>query len=451
MAGEDIGNETLLHPAGLLSVLFLGILVVLVPRRFAILPMVVLACFIPSAQRLVVAGLDFDLLRILVLFGWFRLMVRKELSGYGWNRLDSLVMAWMTCGTVVYVLQHGSFGALVNRLGWMFDGCGMYFFCRCVIREWADLERVGWCFAIVSLPVAMAFLLEQFTGRNVFSVFGGVPATTWVREGRLRCQGAFAHAILAGSFWASVLPIMLALWWQGRRWLVSTGAVAVIVIIFTCASSTPVLGVGFVMVGMALYPLRHHLRPIRWGSLACLVLLHLVMKQPVWHLMARVSAVGGSTGWHRFKIMDATIHNADKWLLLGEPNPMSWGVSNMSDVTNQYILEALRGGLLTLLLFIAMLGVAFGMVGQSIRAFEKVKARQLFVWCLGVALFVHVGTFFGVSYFGQIIMLVYLTLAMVGSIHSLALAATQNRGTVPTQDRVEDLGASRGAARLRSA
>ena len=43
------------------------------------------------------------------------------------------------------------------------------------------------------------------------AAMGGVPEITVVREGRLRCQGAFAHPILAGCFWAEQLPLIAAL------------------------------------------------------------------------------------------------------------------------------------------------------------------------------------------------------------------------------------------------
>jgi len=417
----DFYGRTVIHPLGLTAVFVLGIALVLLPRRWAFLPMLILACFIPSAQRIIVAGADFNLLRILILFGWVRIVLRNEMKGLVWNRLDFLLIAWMVSGSIIYTIQYGTSSALVNRLGWMFDGFGMYFLFRCVIRSWEDLEQVAWSFVLVSLPVAVAFLIEWSTGRNAFAIFGGVPAITNVREGRLRCQGAFSHAILAGSFWVSVMPFMMALWFKGRRWLVVSGLAAAFVITFTCASSTPVLALGFVVLGMALYPFRHQLSYIRWSIVGVLVFLHFIMAKPIWHLLARVSAVGGSTGWHRYMIIDATINNWDEWVLLGEPNPMSWGVWQMRDITNQYILEGLRGGLLALALFVATLWTGFRMIGSAIRQYESDKPRQVFVWCVGVALFTHAGVFIAVSYFGQIIMLLYLTLALAASVYNLAL------------------------------
>lgn len=404
---------------GLVVVLVMGAALILLPRRYTIFPMIIVACFIPSAQRLAVAGLDFTLLRILVLFAWTRLLLRNEFKHFTWNRLDSMVLAWMVSGTTIYTIQNGTLQAFIFRAGWMFDGLGMYFFFRCVLADWEDMDRLIVAFAVISIPVAVAFLVESQTARNVFSIFGGVPPVTVVRDGKLRCQGAFAHPILAGCYWASVMPWMIASFLNGRLWLAALGIASSFLIVVTSASSTPVLAVACVILGISLYPLRHHVRSIRWAFFASLVVLHLVMKNPVWHLLARIDIFSGSTGWHRYKIIDATVNNFSKWWLIGENDVLSWGVWQMQDVTNQYILEALRGGLLTLVLFVVGIGVAFGLVGRALHQVENVPHKRILVWAIGASLFVQVSIYFAVSYFGQIIMLWYLNLAMAGSLSTL--------------------------------
>jgi hypothetical protein len=206
---------------------------------------------------------------------------------------------------------------------------------------------------------------------------------------------------------------------KGHRWLGGAGIFAGLIVVINCSSSTPILAVCFMLLGMLIYVVRDHIRLIRWGFLILLMLLHVLMDKPVWHLIARVNVVGGSTGWHRFMIMDATIKNFSEWWLLGETNPMSWGVSSMIDITNQYILEALRGGLMALICFVVMIGVAFRLVGNSLPSSVKDTSKHVLTWSLGAALFGHVCIFFSVSYFGQIIMLWYLTLAMVGSLPAI--------------------------------
>ncbi len=64
---------------------------------------------------------------------------------------------------------------------------------------------------VILVPLVAAMLYEKATGRNVFAVLGGVSEMTLIREGKLRAQGAFQHPILAGTFGATVLPLMVGL------------------------------------------------------------------------------------------------------------------------------------------------------------------------------------------------------------------------------------------------
>ncbi|HEX2973906.1 MAG TPA: hypothetical protein VHP11_16355 [Tepidisphaeraceae bacterium] len=379
--------------------------------------MIIMACFIAPAQRVAVFSLNFTLLRILVLFGTVRILSRHEWMGFRWNSLDTVLVAWTICGTIAYTFLFGSAEALKFKLGTSYDAVGMYFLFRCLVREWADIERATLGFVFVSVPVLAAFLIERATRHNLFAFLGGVPAITLEREGRLRCQGAFAHPILAGCFWASVMPLIAALWWRGgqSRWLATVGLAASGLIVVLCASSTPVAAAGGGLVGLCMFPLRRQMRPILWGSVALLATLHLVMKAPVWHLIARIDLAGGSTGWHRANLITQAINHFDEWWLLGVRSIASWGVWK-GDVTNQYLLEGVRGGAATAILFITMIWLAFRRVGALCRSVGEDRYHLIVAWTLGVALFVHAVSFIAVNYFGQIWMVFFLQLAMPASL-----------------------------------
>ncbi|MBN1816827.1 MAG: hypothetical protein JW828_05675 [Sedimentisphaerales bacterium] len=411
---KDVTN---IHPLALTAVLVLGIAILVLSRRWAVLPMFILVCFVSSVQKIVVFGMDFNLLRIMVLFAVARLLLRSEWRSFVWKPIDTAVTLWVISSIFIHTMQQGTASAFVNRLGFGFDAFGMYFVFRCLIRDFEDLDRTILGCILVSIPVALAFLVENRTGRNAFSVFGGVPAITIVREGRLRCQGAFSHAILAGCFWASLIPLFAARWWKsgnGKIWAI-TGLVTCSIIIICCASSTPVFAAICVLVGGAMFFLRRHMRIVRWGIVVTLISLHMVMKASVWHLISRVSAVGGSTGWHRYYLIDRAIAHFGEWWLLGTKSTLHWG-QGLFDITNQYILEGVLGGALTLGFFLLVIMLAFGGVG---RLWRKTAANPYYLalsWALGVSLFVHCMNFIGVSYFGQIYMIWYLVLAMIGSL-----------------------------------
>ncbi len=408
----DYANQTTLHPLGVLAVVVLGLALLVVPRRHAVLPLILMACFVAPGQRIVVASLDFDLLRVLVLFGYLRLLLRGEYRGLPLKPMDYALIAWAASGTLAYTILYGSLGALLNRLGVAFDAVGLYFLLRCWVRDWGDLRRVILAFAYVTVPVAAAFLYESATRHNVFSIFGGVPAETMIRRGRLRCQGAFPHPIMAGCFFAALMPWFAALWWnRSDRATAVLGLLCAGLIVVLTSSSTPLMMVALGLLGGGMYLLRDRLRLIRWSVVGLLVALHMVMKKPVWHLLARINVIGGSTGWHRYHLVDQAIRRFPEWALFGTRTTEHWGWG-LIDVTNQYVLEGVRGGVLTLALFVVTIALAFRGISRRLRLLRQ-PAHIALIWALGVSLLLHCAAFVAVSYFGQIKLLWYLTLAVI--------------------------------------
>jgi hypothetical protein len=408
-------NQTTLHPLGLLAVAILGVAVLLLPRRYAMVPMLVMACFISPAQRIVVLSLDFSLFRLLILFGWARILLFGVEAGFRWKPIDSVMTAWVLCGLAMATLREGTAAELTYRLGLAFDAAGTYFLVRLLLRDLGDVLVLARAAALLSLPVAATFVLEHLTGRNMFAIFGGVAEWTEVRDGRVRCRGPFAHPIYAGCFWATWLPLILALWRDRReaRWLAPAGLAAVAVITYTSASSTPVLAVVLAVVALAAYPWRRHTRALRWSVAGGLVVLHFAMNAPVWHLISRVDVLAGSTGWYRYRLIDGFIRNVDQWWLAGTRAYDSlWGPTYKA-VTNQYVLEGVEGGLLTLTLFVAMIVLGFRAAGRLVRSRDADGPGRLMAWALGAAFLVHAIDFLAVSYFGQVLIAWYLALGIL--------------------------------------
>ena len=111
-------------------------------------------------------------------------------------------------------------------------------------------------------------------------------------------------------------------------------------------------------MGLAFWPLRKQMRLIRWGLVCALVGLHLVMKAPVWALIARIDLTGSSSGYQRYQLVDMCIRHFSDWWLLGTPNYVKWGWDSW-DLCNQFVAVALTGGLLALIFYIAIFSRSF--------------------------------------------------------------------------------------------
>lgn len=411
-------GATLIHPIGLLLTLAAGILMILLPRKYALIPFFFVALIIPIQQRIVVATLDFYMLRILVLFGWLRILLYGESQGFRWNIIDSLLIAWAAVTVVARTLLWQTFGAFVSTLGTAFDAIGIYFIVRFLVRDLKDMATMIRALVIISIPIALAMMIEYFVHRNMFAVFGGVPAVTILREGRLRCQAAFAHPILAGTYGATLIPLFVALWWQDRtsRQLTIIGLCLALIIVITSSSSGPIFSTMTAIFALFIWSLRKLTKLLRWGLLISLVVLHFLMEAPVWALIARVNVVGGSTGWHRYYLLDQFIRRFNEWWLVGIKSTDHWGWM-LWDTTNHYVAVGKQGGIWGLILFILLIAYCFQSVGRTYWVLEDdLMKNKILVWTIGATLFAHVVTFFSISYFDQIMIVWYMLLAFIATL-----------------------------------
>lgn len=411
-------------PLGLALLLSMGLLLLVVPRRFALLPILVLACYMPIAQAVVVGGLHFYMLRILLIFGWLRLLVRGELHWRGLTAIDKAFIAWAASGLVLGTLLWGDMVGLINRLGYAYDAIGVYFLFRALLRDQDDIVRAFKQLAILAAPLAASMVFEKSTGMNPFYILGGVKEFDEVREGVIRSQGAFGHPILAGVFGATLLPYFVALWQQGgrSRWLATLGIVASTVITFSAGSSGPTMAYGAAMLGLVMWRFRYRMRMVRWGIVGMLVGLQVVMKGPVWWAISHVSIFSGNTAWYRSNLIDKFVMSIGDWWLVGTKSTASWGTVigegafQSADITNMFVRVGVDGGLLTLILFLLIIVRCFRGVGVSFRAAATTgepRSLQFAVWVLGAALFTHIVAFFDVQYFDQNFVTWCLLLAMI--------------------------------------
>jgi hypothetical protein len=404
----------MISQATVVITVFLGILTFVVPKKYFLLPFILAACFVPADQRVIIFDLDFTPLRMLVLVGFFRTILQGERLTFKWNSFDKLVLVWAICGALIYIIQWADMRALIYKCGVLFDVIGLYWLFRINISSWGDIRLAITVFAVCSLGLAVLVGLEWVTGKNPFVVLGRV--ITVVREGRYRCQASFPHAIMLGLFWATLVPLFIGFARQDKsKWLLWSAVGASAFIAAATASSTPVLTLLFVLIILCGYRWREYTTCVGWGLFASLVALHIVMNAPVWHLISRIGVVGGSTGWHRFNLIDQAISHFGEWLYLGCRSTAHWGYG-LSDITNQYVLEGVRGGFVTLALFLVMIYMALRTLLRLSLQQQEHKQRFL-AWCLFVAILGHCVAFLGVSYFGQITMWWYMTLAAVGFLY----------------------------------
>jgi hypothetical protein len=301
-----------------------------------------------------------------------------------------------------------------------------YMLVRSFCQDMDDFAAIMSVIALMLVPIALEMIFEKFTGTNLFSkVFGGVSEAVVERDGKLRARGPFRHAILAGTVGAALVPIMLGLWRRNPR-AAKVGLAACVTMVATCASSGPVLSVGFAMVGVFLWKFRSMMGIVRWCIPLGYLALEVVMEKPAYYIIGRLS-MGGSTGWHRSHLIHSSIQYFGDWWAIGTDYTRSWmptGVTfsdDHTDITNYFLAYGVMGGILAVILMIAMCWVAFNWVGKIIDSFpeDEENGDRFMVWCMGSSLFSHVATSISVAYYDQSVFFFWFSIATIGSLHWL--------------------------------
>ena len=415
-------GQTVLHPMSIAILLAMALFLIVTNRTYVLIPFLIVGAFLTHMQRLVIGSFDFSMLRLLMIAGVVRVAMRPDGTKMAWSRMDSVFVAYVVVASVTNVLLWQNTTAVVNRLGFAFEALLAFFLVRSFVRSDTQVITLIRGFAFVFLAMAFFMFVEHRTGYNTFSVFGGVGQYTRIREGKLRAQGAFSHAIMAGTFGATFLPLFWGLWWARRgryRHLALIGGVSAVAITFFSSSSGPVISLLASIFAIAMWRFRQFTRVMRQAFVVMLIVLDMVMQARVWHLISRVDLVGGSTGWHRYNLIDNTIRRFSEWALVGVRTTGHWGWG-LNDVTNHFVVQAVSGGILTLIAFILVVRWGFKSVSKAIKLDADDLSRQKMHWAWGSVLFSHVVSFFGVSYFGQMNFFWYLSLGVIACLPALA-------------------------------
>lgn len=420
------GQTTNINAIGIIFLLIMSLLILLIKRENIIIPIIIASCYITAAQQFVIAGYNFSVLRIIILIGWMRIIISREYLLFKIQKLDKVIITWVFFRSIIYIIHNPNSEAIVYRLGNTYDMLGLYFMFRCIIRNYNDIYRIIKIIAISILPLVIFMITEKLTRINLFSIFGGVPFYSAIRDGRLRAQGSFAHPILAGTFGATSFILISSLWKTGNKILCLVGALAAISIIIASASSGPVLALLFGCIGLFVWRYRHNLKLIKRGIIIGLISIQIIMKPPIWSLFGKISELVGGTGWHRTMLIDAFVGHFNEWWLTGTNFTAHWMPNvlainpRMVDITNWYVGEGVHGGLITLILFIYMFITCYKIIGETRykARFQSVEIRFL-IWIIGVTLLVHNTSILSVIYFDQVITFFFMIISIIGSLSAL--------------------------------
>jgi len=411
--------DTILHPFIAVVMVLAIILILCLPRKYVVVPLLLGAFIIPLGQVVVLAGVHFTVLRILIMAGLLRCAILGSSSSNGklvggLNPIDRVTLLWAVAAFLIFAIQWMETQAFIRSLGDLLDKMGGYLVLRILIQDTEDIKRVVKVFAVICVVMGLCMINEQITRQNIFGLLG-IKIEPQIRDGRIRSQGAFGVYIDAGVFAGVLIPLFIWLWRSAKsRLAAGLGILGATAMTVTSNASTSQLAYVSGLVALCFWPLRNRMRQFRLGLAAVLVALHLVMKAPVWALIARIDLTGSSSGYHRYELVDNCIRHFADWWLLGTRIYDTWGW-DMWDLSNQFVACAFTGGLVTLVLFIMILSRSFSAIGKSRKLVEGNLEEEWLLWYLGASLLSTVVAFFGCSYMAQMQMELFALLAMISA------------------------------------
>jgi hypothetical protein len=393
-----------MHPFYLIVMLLMIALILGLPKKYVIVPFTIGIFLVPIDQQVYAIGVHWLSNRIITLAGLVRVVLLSSTKDTpfagGLTSIDRVFAGYILCESAAFVLLYHNGGAVINQFGFLIDCLVTYVLVRAMINNEEAINRTLNCLAGLTVILAAAMVYEQIARQNMFGILGGAHIIPEIREGKVRSQAAFQHSLTAGVVGAALLPLFLALWSSGKSRYMAVAGVAGSTIMTICSqSSTPLLAWVAGVAGICLWPLRAHMRTLRRGLVVAILVLHLIMKAPVWFLIARIDLTGSSSGYHRAEVVDQFIGHFSDWWMIGTSNAGNWGW-DLWDTQNEFVHVGETGGLLALVLFIVLIKRSYTRIGASLKSAANRKAEWR-IWLLGTAMFSNLVAFFGVNYFDQ--------------------------------------------------
>lgn len=408
--------ESTMTPIAIVALLIAVVLMFVLPRKWIIVPFLLFLFLVPAGAQFNIGGLHLFAHRIAILCGCLRMLfksfsTRKILAG-GFTSIDKVFLVWAFCRLTAFVILYHVGAAVVNQLGFLWDTLGGYFIFRYLIRDVEDIRRIAKVFVVIALVMAACMLYERRYLTNIFGLLMGGQIIPDIRNGHVRCRGVFEQEIIASTFGGTLVPLFIWLWTASRAKIAAiVGLIASVIITLTASSSTGISAAALGIGTLCLWPLRKYVRLVLYGLVAAILGLALVMKAPVWFALAHVDFAGGSTGWDRANLIDQCIRHFGSWWLVGTADNGTWGFYTW-DLCNQFVAEAVQGGLATLVFFLALISLSFRRIGTA-RKMARNRSQEWLLWTIGCILCAHIAGFFGISYFDQIRQWWFVTLAMI--------------------------------------
>lgn len=421
-----------MQQATLLIAIIVSISVLSLKPPQALVAFIAALLWYPDYLRVNLGTLDISVGRIVVALLLLRCLCDEDIRRrFVWSTIDTWVTASLTAWAIIYVIANENMAAaLENRGGFIMDTFFVYLVVRFTITDKPSLILFTKAIAVILVPLVMLGVIESLTQWQPFfqmmrfrgwrTIVSEGPIIGEARWGLTRAIGPFSHHIMFGSCFATFLPLVWALRNQAHPWKNSAFVLSGALVIGAMSSMS---SCSWMMLGMTLFCLfwekyPRFVKPILKVLILLAILVEIGSNRHVYHVTASFVNLLGGEWWQRAFIIDSAIADFGKWCWVGmggvDPGWFAYTNATFTDLNNEFLLVGVQSGLLGLLLFCAVFVVAFRSLANSYRKTTDKELKSIY-WAFGSILVATITVWMGVSYFGQMTMLFYCILGLIGS------------------------------------
>jgi hypothetical protein len=390
----------------------------------------------PEFLRIPIGLFEASAPRLIALMLIVQVLVRGRHRAVPSCGVDHIVLViWIWTILASYIADWSFSPHVIQMIGRGFDTVLIYFVVRFCVTSIENLKGLGRWLILVAVIVGILSVIETITtyspyaGARTFRSWEGFGSSdeSQFRHGFLRAKGSTSIHIYFGM---SIALITGMLWSIIKSFPLSGGRLAIVLGILgtlSSMSSGPWIACAL-MFALGLYRNKPTLIP---PSIFLVVLLGFILELASnrhFYNLIDYLVLDPQTAWYRTRLLEIAASNVSEFWLIGVGSnwPVHWGMlldyRESIDIVNHFLIVALNGGLLALVLYGASHYLAFRYLITFWKSDVGIPLR-LVAFNLGCVLFALDFSSMTVSFFGPPLLISYVLLGLIVAVTQMRHAS----------------------------
>ena len=361
------------------------------------------------------------------------------------TKIDMLVIYSYVWGMVATVVAGSQMDWIGTNIGRGMDTVLMYFVGRIAFRSRKDALQFCKGIATCALIAGALGVVESVYEVSPYKILRqhsqimglGFDKGDEYRYGYLRAQGSTLVHIYYG-----LAMFLLACFLNGakktfkeNRVLFTLSFYFAVAGTISSLSSGPIISMAFALAAFQLHKYPQAIKPLLYASFIFLLLIQLAKGRSIFYFAEYLGA-DPATSWYRARLIDVAVNNLSEYWLVGAGgrDPHHWGAQIDGrlhvDIVNNFIIEALRSGLVGFYLFLKI-HLDTIVCGYRVYMSERPHWQRDMGYALAVLVLSLIIASLTVGVFGPAVHLMFIAFGAVVSLATpLNISQLKNSGVV---------------------